>query len=101
MEHLGSHLFSFSGSSAVSDRKVLDLILFDQCGQLGNGLFFSAFTESGIHDGGIQNFSCSVYDGYFASVLISGVESHGDLTLYGRLHQQWLTISLEIWHLSM
>ena len=52
-KHFGSHLLCLTRGRAVADGKMLNMMLFNQSCQFGDGLFFFCIAEGGIHHGGI------------------------------------------------
>ena len=91
-EQLDGHGLGLPGGGAVSDGDVPDSVLAHQCRKGGNGLLLFLFTEGGIDHGGCQHLSGGVNHRHLAAVAVSGIQSHGDKALYGRLHQQRLQI---------
>ena len=67
---------------------MLNIVLSHKAGEDADGLGFFTGGEGRVHDGGIEHLARTVNDGDLAAVAVAGVETHSDLALDGRLHQQ-------------
>ena len=100
-QHFRSHLFSLTGSRAVADSQMSNMVFFNERCQLADSRFFFYLAEGRIDDSGIKNFSGAVHHGHFASVFVPWVEAHSHLAFHWRLHQQWLQVLGEHFYRSI
>ena len=87
-DKLNGHLLGLTGGRAVADGDIHDIVLADQAGQRADSLLLFGIVKGRVHDGGVEHLAGCVDDGDLAAHAVARVETHGDLALDRRLHEQ-------------
>ena len=75
---------------------MLHAVLLDELGKGHDGFILLLFAVGGIDHSGIQHLAGTVHHSHLAAHAVTGVQSHGHLTLDGRLHQQRAQVQGEL-----
>ena len=92
VDQLHRHLLGLPAGGAVADGDVLHAVLSHQMGQLGDGLLFLPLPIGGVDYRRVQHLAGAVHHRHLAAHAVAGIQSHGDLALHRRLHQQGLQV---------
>ena len=96
MDELHGHLLRFPAGCSVADGNVFHPVLGDEFRQGGDGLLLLPGPIGGVDHGGVQHLTGFVHHGHLAAHAVARVQTHGDLALYRRLHQQRLQVQGEL-----
>ena len=93
---LNGHLLGLTGGRAVADGDIHDIVLADQAGQRADSLLLFGVVKGRVHDCGVEHLARCVDDGDLAAHAVARVETHGDLALDRRLHEQRTQVQREL-----
>ena len=68
------------------------MVLFDEHGELGDGLLLSPLSVGRVDHSGVQHLSGGVHHRHFTPHTVARVQAHRDKPLHRRLHEQRLEV---------